>query len=51
MCLLELFAGTGSIGKVFREKGWDVGSLDFDAGAEANIVCDIRDWDYTIYLF
>jgi hypothetical protein len=47
MKLLELFSGTQSIGKVARELGWDVVSLDRDM--EADIRCDIMDWDYTIY--
>ena len=49
MRILELFAGTGSIGKVFGEKGWEVISLDMDPKAKATITTDIRDWDYTIY--
>jgi len=43
--LLELFSGTGSVGKVAREKGWDVVSLDIDPRADINV--DIMEWDYT----
>ena len=47
MKLLDLFAGTGSIGNVGREMGWDVISLDRDM--EADIEWDIMDWDYKVY--
>jgi hypothetical protein len=43
MRILELFSGTGSVGKVAKERGWEVVSLDLD-GADIN--CDILDWDY-----
>ena len=60
MRLLELFSGTGSVGEVFRERGWEVVSLDRDLPANAgpartpdgryanigHIRCDIMDWDY-----
>jgi hypothetical protein len=44
MRLLELFSGTGSIGTVFKEYGWEVVSLDRDMPAD--ISTDIMDWDY-----
>jgi hypothetical protein len=43
MRVLELFSGTGSVGKVCREKGWEVISLDLK-GADINT--DILNWDY-----
>ena len=47
MRILELFAGTGCVGKVFKDKGWEVVSLDRDM--EADIKTDIMDWDYRTY--
>lgn len=47
MRCLELFAGTGSVGEVFKEVGWDVLSLDRDMPAD--IQMDIMDWDYKAY--
>ncbi len=46
MRCLELFSGTGSVGKVLKEKGYSVISLDLK-GADIN--CNILDWDYTTY--
>ena len=42
--LLELFSGTGSVGKVADEMGYSVISLDLK---DAKIVVDILEWDYT----
>ena len=44
MKLLELFAGTGSVGNVARVLHYDVVSLDRDM--QADIQTDIMDWDY-----
>ena len=43
--MLELFAGTGSVGNVAKGLGYDVISLDRDMDAE--IQTDIMKWDYT----
>ena len=43
MRVLELFAGTHSVGKVCKELGYEVVSLDL-AGADINI--NILEWDY-----
>jgi hypothetical protein len=47
MKLLELFSGTGSVGDVAKELGFDVTSLDRDM--KADIQTDIVNWDYTFY--
>ena len=47
MKVLELFAGTQSVGKVARELGHEVISLDRDMPAD--IRCDIMDWDFKTY--
>jgi hypothetical protein len=43
---LDLFSGTHSVGKVAQELGYDALSLDL---ANADICCDILDWEYTEY--
>lgn len=47
MRLLELFSGTGSVGEVFRERGWEVVSVDIcpAPGAHCDIVADILTLD------
>lgn len=47
--VLELFKGTGSIGKVCKELNWEVISLDFLSKWEPDIVSDILEWDYKVY--
>ena len=46
MRLLDLFAGTHSVGKVGRELGYEVTSLDL---ADATICCNVLDWEYEMY--
>ena len=46
MKLLELFSGTGSVGKVAKQLGWEVISLDLK---NADISEDILTWDYKQY--
>ena len=45
--LLELFSGTGSVGDVAKELGYEVISLDRDM--KATIQSDIMDWDPSVY--
>ena len=47
MRVLELFSGTGSVGRVCQRKGYEVISLDFEM--PATIKEDIMTWDYTVY--
>ncbi len=39
--LLELFSGTGSIGRAFRQKGWDVFAVDLNPKAAADLHIDV----------
>tara|TARA_Y100000593_G_C4193444_1_gene278124 strand:+ start:199 stop:810 length:612 start_codon:yes stop_codon:yes gene_type:complete len=44
--ILELFKGTGSVGKVFKKKGWKVISVDNVEKFKPSILADILKWDY-----
>lgn len=46
MRILELFSGTGSVGKIAKERGWEVVSLDLK---NADININILEWDETNY--
>ena len=46
MRLLELFSGTGSVGKVAKQLGYDVVSLDLK---RADINIDILQWNYKLF--
>ena len=45
MKLLELFSGTGSVGRVAKRLGWEVISLDLK---NADIATDILNWDFQL---
>jgi len=45
--VLELFSGTGSVGKCCKELGWEVVSVDLLLPADHQ--CDIMDFDYKQY--
>jgi site-specific DNA-cytosine methylase len=44
--LLELFKGTGSVGKVAKKLNMDIVSLDFDESFNPDIHTDILEWNY-----
>jgi site-specific DNA-cytosine methylase len=46
MKLLELFKGTGSVGKVAEKLGFDIVSLDNNPSSKADITADILEWNY-----
>jgi hypothetical protein len=46
MRLLELFAGTGSVGTVFRERGWEVLSVDINPKSSPDLCMDVMDFEY-----
>lgn len=49
MRLLELFSGTGSVGRAFEARGWEVTSLDSNPKAVPTICSDILHWDYKAF--
>ena len=49
MRLLELFAGTGSVGQAFKRQGWEVVSLDISPKYNPTHVADLHSWDSHIY--
>jgi site-specific DNA-cytosine methylase len=49
MKLLELFKGTGSVGKVAKKLGFSIISIDLEMKYKASITIDILKWDYKKY--
>ena len=48
MCL-ELFSGTGSIGRAFERLGWTVVSVDICPKFNPTLIVDVLQWDYTCF--
>lgn len=46
MKILELFKGTGSVGKIAKKLGWEVMSVDIEDKYEPDILADILEWKY-----
>ena len=44
--MLDLFSGTGSVGKAFEERGFEVISVDIDPQFKPTIVADVLAWNY-----
>jgi hypothetical protein len=49
MRLLELFCGTKSVGRVAEQLGWEVISLDIEREFVPTHLCDIHEFDETMY--
>tara|TARA_R110001592_G_scaffold208797_1_gene459826 strand:+ start:2516 stop:3190 length:675 start_codon:yes stop_codon:yes gene_type:complete len=49
MNVLELFSGTGSVGKCCKELGWDVVSVDMEKKFNPTHLCNIMEFDYKQY--
>ena len=43
---LDLFSGTGSVGRRLQDWGYEITSVDNDPGTHATHVVDIVRWDY-----
>ena len=49
MMCLELFSGTGSIGRAFERLGWTVVSVGICPKLNPTLVVDVLQWDYTYF--
>ena len=46
--MLDLFAGTGSVGRQFAEQGFEVISVDVNPKFNPTICCDVLTWDFRL---
>ena len=44
--MLDLFSGTGSVGRIFEMEGYEVTSVDRAPSFKPTIVVDVLEWDY-----
>ena len=44
--MMDLFSGTGSVGKAFMDIGYEVITVDFDGRRKPSIVADVTIWQY-----
>ena len=47
--MLDLFSGTGSIARIFRERGYQVVSVDINPSFKPDVVADLLSWNYWSY--
>ena len=47
--LLDLFSGTGSVSRCYRDAGWEVFSLDNEPKFNADFLMDIRDFNEMLF--
>ena len=44
--MLDLFSGTGSVANVYKDRGFEVTTLDLDPKTQPDILANILEWDY-----
>ena len=49
MRILELFSGTQSVGKIAKELGWEVVSVDNCSKYKPDICVDVLKWDFKVF--
>ncbi len=46
---LDLFSGSGSIGKAFAQQVWDVTSFDIGVNTDTDMKQNILEWDHSVF--